>query len=201
MHKTTQEGEALLDRILENTPPLEPLHVEPMSIPEEVSSAEAKPSPLIQRPSPEPEDLEEGFQPSDLSLFEDDFFEDFRNTSNYSCQKKPPVPVTPLDPLDKNFLKETVRELTAIMSREWVEEVERSSEEIHIHTPSLPIQCRIYGTWVEVLYNPTIGANLMSASFAHTYLGDEHIAPTTKPFRNAPRSSLEGCEILHNITV
>jgi hypothetical protein len=28
-HKTTAEGEALLDRILENTPPLEPLWVEP----------------------------------------------------------------------------------------------------------------------------------------------------------------------------
>ena len=35
-HKTTVEGEAHLDRILENTPPLEPLHVE-------VSSAKAEP--------------------------------------------------------------------------------------------------------------------------------------------------------------
>ena len=62
-HKTTEEGEALLDRILENTPPLEPLRVEPMLSPEEVSSAEAKPTTSIQTPSPEPEDLEEGFQP------------------------------------------------------------------------------------------------------------------------------------------
>ena len=92
-----------------------------------------------------------------------------------------------------------MKELTAIMSSEWVEEVEHSSEEILIRTP-LPIQCRIYGRWVEVLYNPTVGANLMYASFAHTYLGDEHLAPTTKSFRNAPRSSLEGCGILH-ITV
>jgi hypothetical protein len=29
-HKTTDEGEALLDRILENTPPLEPIQVEPL---------------------------------------------------------------------------------------------------------------------------------------------------------------------------
>ena len=63
MHKTIEEGEALQDCILENTPPLEPLRVEPMLSPEEVSSAEAKPTTSIQTPSPEPEDLEEGFQP------------------------------------------------------------------------------------------------------------------------------------------
>jgi len=61
-----------------------------------------------------------------------------------------------------------MKELTAIMSSEWVQEVEHSSEEILIRTPSLPIQCRIYGRWAEVLYNPTVGANLMYASFAHT---------------------------------
>ena len=42
-HKTIVEGKALLDRILENTPPLEPLHVEPEPSHEEVSSAEAEP--------------------------------------------------------------------------------------------------------------------------------------------------------------
>jgi len=129
-HKTMAEGEALLDRILENTPALEPLHVEPVFGHEEASSAEAEPTTYIQEFSPEPEDPEEGFQPSDLPPFEDDLFEDFGNTSNYSCQKKPPVPVTPLDPLDKEFLKESIKELTAIMSREWVEEAEFSSEAI-----------------------------------------------------------------------
>ena len=100
-HKTTEEGEALLDHILENTPPLEPLHVELMSSPKEVSSAKAELTPLIQRPSPKPEDPEEGFHPLDLSLFEDDFFKEFRNTSKYSSQKRPPVPITPLSPLDE----------------------------------------------------------------------------------------------------
>ena len=129
-HKTTEEGEALLNCILENTPPLEPLRAKPMLSPEEVSSAKAEPTPYIQGPSPKPEDPEEDLQPSDLSYFEDEFFEDFGNTSNYSCQKKPPVPVTPLDPLDKEFLKESIKELSTIMSNEWVEEVELSSEEI-----------------------------------------------------------------------
>jgi len=59
-HKTTEEGEALLDRILENTPPLEPLYVEPMLSHEEVSSAVAEPTLSIQELLPKPKDLEEG---------------------------------------------------------------------------------------------------------------------------------------------
>ena len=83
MHKTTKEGEAFLDRILENAPPLEPLHIEPMLSHEEVSLAEAKPTLSIQEPSPKPEDPEESFQPLDLPPFEDELFEYFENTSKY----------------------------------------------------------------------------------------------------------------------
>ena len=57
-HKTTKEGEALLDHILENTPPLDTLRVEPMLSHEEISSVEAEPTLSIQEPSPEPEDPE-----------------------------------------------------------------------------------------------------------------------------------------------
>jgi hypothetical protein len=64
------EGEALLDCILENTPPLEPLCVKTELNHGEVSSAEAEP---IERPLPKPKDPEEGFQPSDLPYFEDNF--------------------------------------------------------------------------------------------------------------------------------
>jgi hypothetical protein len=41
-HKTTDEGEALLDRIIENTPPLEPIQVEPLLRHEEASLAEVE---------------------------------------------------------------------------------------------------------------------------------------------------------------
>jgi hypothetical protein len=51
----------------------------------------------VRKPSPEsgkPE--EEEIQPSALPFeFEDDLFEDYRNTSNYLYQKRPPVPVGP----------------------------------------------------------------------------------------------------------
>ena len=90
-----------------------------------------------------------------------------------SCQKKPPVPITPLDPLDRIVLKESIKELTTILSNEWIEEVECSSEEIQIRVPSSTIHCKIRGTWVEALYNPSVGANIMSAAFASAYLGEK----------------------------
>jgi len=54
---------------------------------------------------------------------------------------------------------------------------------------------------VDLLYNPIVRANLMSASFACTYLGDEALASTSKHFRVSPRLSLKGHGILHNIIV
>jgi hypothetical protein len=54
---------------------------------------------------------------------------------------------------------------------------------------------------IDVLYNPTVGANLMFMSFASTYLGDEPLAPTNKSFRIAPRNNLKGIGLLHNVTI
>ena len=62
-HKTTKEGEALLDRILENTPLFEPLRVEPILSHQEVSSAEAEPTLSIKELLPKLEDPKEGLQP------------------------------------------------------------------------------------------------------------------------------------------
>jgi hypothetical protein len=141
------EGEALLDRILENTTLLEPLRVELELSHEEISSVEAEPIASLERPSP---------KPLDLSYFEDEFLEDFGNTSKYSCQKRPPILVTPSDPLDDLFLRKSIKELIAIMSSKWVEEVELQSDEIQICTPSSTIRCSIGRTSIDVLYNPTV---------------------------------------------
>jgi hypothetical protein len=70
-----------------------------------------------------------------------------------------------------------------ILSNEWTEEVERSSEEIQIHVPPSTVQCKIHGMMVEVLYNPTVRANIMSATFASTYFDNESLAPTVKTYR------------------
>ena len=72
---------------------------------------------------------EEEIQPPEFPFeFEDDLFEDFGNTSNYLYQKRPPAPIGPAEPLDKSYVKEMVRDITAVMSSEWVQEGELSSE-------------------------------------------------------------------------
>jgi hypothetical protein len=105
--------------------------------------AEAEPITSLERPSPKPEDPKEGFQPLDLPYFKDELFKEFRNTSKYSCQKKPPVPVAPLETLDKESVRESIKELTAIMSSEWVDKGERCFEELQVLTPSSTIHCKI----------------------------------------------------------
>ena len=82
-----------------------------------------------------------------------------------------------------------------ILNDEWTKEVEHSSEGIHIRVPSLSIQCKIHGMMVEVLYNPTIGANIMSLTFAPSFFDKEPLAPTVKTYRIAPRLRLEGLGI------
>ena len=52
-----------------------------------------------------------------------------------------------------------------------------------------------------MLYNPIVGANLMSISFACTHLSDEHIAPTTITLRTGSRSYQQGLGLICNITV
>ena len=83
------------------------------------------------------------------------------------------------------------------MSSEWVEEGELSSEPLQIIAPSLNICCFIQGTLEEVLYNPMVGANIMSASYAFTHLED-FLVPTEKTLRIAPGSILEGVGIVHD---
>ena len=93
-----------------------------------------------------------------------------------------------------------VRDLTTVMSSEWVEEGELSPEPLHIITPSMNIRCFIQGTLEEVLYNPTVGANNMSASYTLTHLKNS-LVPTEKTLWNAPGSILEGVGIVHDVLV
>jgi len=85
--KTTEEGEALLDRILENTPPLEPLRVELESCFEEVYSAEAETNAQPETSSPELDELRENPLPYDLPCFDNDFIDDFGNYSKYNKRR------------------------------------------------------------------------------------------------------------------
>ena len=71
-----------------------------------------------------------------LRSIEPDVFEDFGNTSRYFCQKRPPSPVTPTDPVEEDFLRETIQELTTLISNEWLQEGEASVPPIYLNSPS-----------------------------------------------------------------
>ena len=68
----------------------------------------------------------------------DDLFKDFRNTSNYSFRKKPALSTPPSHPLDGEDFKEESKELTHILSNEWTDEVETSSDVFQVVSPSIP---------------------------------------------------------------
>ena len=160
-YKTTFEGMALLDRILENTSFTEPLPVVAPSSQEEALIAESThsltthdDSPVEPSPKPEDQEEEEILPPEFPFIIEEDIFYDFGNTTLYPLQKRPPVPLDPPGGLDKASLGVTIKRVTAIMSNEWVQEGETSSEIIQFHAPSLTIPCSIEGTAVMALYNP-----------------------------------------------
>ena len=77
-----------------------------------------------------------------------------------------------MDPLEENFIRETTQELTTLMSNEWLQEGELSLNPIQLTSPSSSFRCRLRGQNVDALYNPTIGANLMSDEFALAFLGN-----------------------------
>jgi len=60
------------------------------------------------------------------------------------------------------------------------------SKNIQIYAPSSTIQSHIQGTMMDVLYNPTVGVNILSSSFASIILKDKPLAPTSKNSRMLP---------------
>jgi hypothetical protein len=104
---------------------------------------------------------------------------------NYHTIRKPQKPrksssVEPLDPSEEAFLKKTTIELVSIISNECLEELELFSDVIRLDSPSVSIRCLINKAPFCALYNPVVGVNIMSASFAHELLKDMPLAPIIK---------------------
>ena len=86
----------------------------------------------------------------------------------------------PLDPSEEAFLKKTTKELVSIISNEWFEESELSSNMIRLDSPSISIRCQINKAPFNALYNLVVGINIMSASFALDLLEHMTLTATTK---------------------
>jgi hypothetical protein len=133
--------------------------------------------------------------------FEDDLFEDFGNTSKYPCMRKLPVPVHSTNTIEATFFRENIKKLTAIMSSEWPRELEQSSGVLRISPPSSTIPCTIRGTLVDILYSPTIRANIISSECAFHLLGDKPLVHTDKTFQTSSGEIPKGITVLQNMSV
>ena len=68
----------------------------------------------------------------------------------------------------------------SIISKEWLEESELSSDEIHLDSASISIRCQINKAPFNALYNLVVGVNIISVSFAYDLLKHMPLTPTTK---------------------
>nr|AAN04142.1 Putative retroelement [Oryza sativa Japonica Group]AAN04202.1 Putative retroelement [Oryza sativa Japonica Group]ABB46801.2 hypothetical protein LOC_Os10g07160 [Oryza sativa Japonica Group] len=197
MHKTPLEGKIILDRILESTSFMaqsdEPPPEVSVSKIEEPSTIESQSEPststgsIDEKVPLQPSVANEEIQTSDHAaiLLRDGFDEDYGNTLNYFSKKKPLVPLPPPDLMELGFLRETVRELTSIMSDEWLREAELSYE----------------GNDIGILYSPTIEVNLIFESFAFAYLSDKPVTLTNKFFKHPNGNIIEGFGIVQDVPV
>jgi hypothetical protein len=139
--------------------------------------------------------------------FMDELFTKYGNTSNYYLVRKPLEPKKsslhkePLDPSEKAFLKRTTKELVSIISNEWLEESELSSDVIRLDSPSISIHCQIHKGPFKALYNPVMGVNIMSASFATNLLRHMPLTSTTKLLKSPSGHNVPSLGILYVLPI
>jgi hypothetical protein len=170
--------------VVEKTPKEEPLIVElePLTTPLEAST-------ILQVPKPPKE--EEILPLENMFEFEDELYSNFGNTSNYYAIRKSLAPSAPNQHLpdltEEKFLKKTMKELITTVSNEWLGESKLSPKIIRLDSPSTSIRCQICKTSFDAFYNPVVGVNLMSKTFAHTLPKNMHLTPTTKLLKSMSR--------------
>ena len=89
----------------------------------------------------------------------------------------------------------------SIISNEWLEESELSSDMIRLDTPSISIHCQINKAPFDALYNLVVGVNIMSASFAHDLLKHMPLTPVRKLLKNLSGHILPSLRILYVLPI
>ena len=102
--------------------------------------------------------------------FEDDLFDDYGNTTFY-CKIIQPHQSRDFNPNlshpnDLKFHREFIRELIFILGDDWLIEFEQSPKVIRFNSPSVAINLQVDSYLFEALYNPIVGVNIMSYTFA-----------------------------------
>jgi hypothetical protein len=88
-----------------------------------------------------------------------------------------------------------------VISHEWLEESELSTDIIRLDSPSTSIRCQIHREPFSALYNPVVGINIMYASFAHELLEYMPLTPTTKLLKSPSGHILPSLEILYVLPI
>jgi len=132
-----------------------------------------------------------------------DLFTNYGNISKQPMQKRnhnaPKEQVS--SHLEACYLKATAQELMTIMSNEWLKESEASSHVIRLLSRFTTIRCLISRTLVDSLYDPAVGASVMSKNLASTLLGEEPLV-STKKFLKLPSGELvKSCGFAKNMSV
>ena len=94
-----------------------------------------------------------------------------------------------------------MKELVSIISNEWLEVSELSFDVIHLDSPSMFIRCQINKAPFDALYNPVVGVNIMSVSFALDLLKHLPLTPTTKLLKSLSGHILLSLGILYVLPI
>jgi hypothetical protein len=94
-----------------------------------------------------------------------------------------------------------MKKLVSVISHEWLEESESSSDVIRLDAPSTSICCQIHEDPFDALYNPVVGVNIMSASLAHDLLEYMPLTPTTKCLKSPSGHILPSLGILYVLPI
>ena len=89
----------------------------------------------------------------------------------------------------------------SVISNEWLEESELSSDVICLESPFICIRCQINKAPFDALYNPVVGINIMSVSFALDLLKHMPLTPTTKLLKSLSGHILPSLGILYVLPI
>jgi hypothetical protein len=194
-HVSSEKARLILDQILSSE--LDNL------LEEEPQVAEANSLPDIPSTSAIPSfEQEEEIPFSDFMLdIEPNLFSDFGNVMNYYSIKKPQNHHSylrkSLNPSKDISYRSTSAELVSVISSEWLEELELSSDIIRLDSPSLPIQCSFNSDHIDALYNPVVGINIMSISLAQHLMRHMTLTLTIKLMKSLSGHIVLSSGILH----
>jgi hypothetical protein len=114
---------------------------------------------------------------------------------------KSSTPEKILDFTDRAFLKKTIKELVSMISHEYLEESELSTNIIRLDSSSTYIRYQIHRDPFSAFYNPVVGIDIMFASFAHDLLEYMPLTPTTKLLKSPSGHILPSLGILYVLPI